>query len=130
MGANSPRFWPSGAIAPVAENSESDYVRIPVKALLELKEEVAMHKSLKEGVVPTDWKLANIAPIFKKGNKDKMRGHGITGLITVWIKNWLLDCLQRVVLNGCFSSWIPVTSGVPQVSVLGLGPILFIVYVH
>ena len=26
-------------------------------------------KSLTEGVVPPDWKLANVTPIFKKGNK-------------------------------------------------------------
>ena len=36
--------------------------------------------------------------------------------------------MQQVVLNGCSSNWVDVTSGVPQGSVLGL--LLFILYVN
>jgi len=30
---------------------------------------VILQKSMEEGVVPEDWKLANVCPVFKKGSK-------------------------------------------------------------
>ena len=40
----------------------------------------------------------------------KVESLGVQGEVSKWIQNWLLDRSLRVVVEGCFSNWRPVTS--------------------
>ena len=64
-------------IKKMKDNKSPRVDRIPQKRLKEIVEEIStpfakcFNLSLEKGIVPSEWKEANITPLFKKGSRNK-----------------------------------------------------------
>ena len=56
----------------------------------------------------------------------KLKGYGIDGKLLDWLKNWLENRRQRVMVGNAMSEWLEVVSGTTQGTVLGF--LLFLLW--
>jgi len=62
------------------------------RLLLWIKDQISyplfllFRKSLDEGIVPADWKLSNVSPIFKKGSRTLAENYRLVSLTSVICK--------------------------------------------
>ena len=79
-------------IKAMKDNKSPGVDEIPPKLLMERVEQISIplarvfNLSLKEGVVPFEWKEANIIPLFKKGSRNKSENYRPVSLTSVICK--------------------------------------------
>ena len=82
--------------------------------------------------IQTDILIMDFSEAFDKVDHSllcyKLKKYGIRGKINGWIKGFLSNRKQHVVVEGESSSYVPVVPGVPQGSVIG--PALFLLYTN
>ena len=86
-------------IKKMKDNKSPGVDGIPPKLLKEIIEQIStplakmFNLSLEEGIIPSEWKEANVTPLFKKGSRNKPENYRPMSLTSVVCK--LLETLIR-----------------------------------
>jgi len=73
-------------------------------------------------------RLSTFDKVPHKRLLSKLHSYEINDNIINWVTNFLTGRKYRVRVNGSYSSWAEVTSGIPQGSVFG--PLLLLLYIN
>ena len=116
------------------DNKSPGIYGIPPKLLKEIVEQISIpleiffNLSLEEGIVPLEWKEANITPLFQKGSRNKPDNYTPVSLTSVVCK-LLLETLIRdhmveflvKQINKYISTWVHKTKVMSNQSVMFFG---------
>lgn len=81
---------------------------IPTRIRKETAQEIApslcdlFNKSLRLGILPSDWKLANVVPVFKKENKEHVENYRPISLLHI-VSKVMKRCLFNSIKDYVFS---------------------------
>ena len=100
---------------------------IPPKLLKEIVEQIStplakvFNLSLEEGIVPSEWKEANITPLFKKGSRNKpdnYRPVSLTSVVCKLLETLIRDHMVEFLVK---HKWVPKSKVMPIQSLMLFG---------
>ena len=72
--------------------------KISAKVLLEISPINLLNLSLQSGTLPTEWKLANIVPLLKKGSANKAENYRAISLLSL-VSKLLESCILNKIID-------------------------------
>ena len=83
--------------------------------------------SLEEGIVPSEWKEANIMPLFEKGSRNKPENYrpvSLTSIVCKLLETLIRDHMVEFLvkqINKYISTWVPKSKVMSNQSLMFFG---------